>query len=177
MYSKKLVGESKGTKGTASIGDDFELGMEGDFVVCEHLEEFGGEQSPTRIKAPPQKRRAVIRVESVETQDYVSEPQGLEGIVVVEERGAVHTINLCKQCFIEVRMKRGERTVTGSRCRDDRAEGFSRKAVGGLQHGTNCAKTVEEISASRKAWDRSVLADAEKVRRERRFWQQESPCK
>ena len=32
----------------------------------------------TQAKAPPQKRRAVIHVESAETQDYVSEPQRLE---------------------------------------------------------------------------------------------------
>ena len=37
-----------------------------------------GEQQPVRAKAPPQKRRAVIRVESAETQDFVSEQQGLE---------------------------------------------------------------------------------------------------
>ena len=36
--------------------------------------------SPARVIAPPQKRRAVIRVESAETQDYVSEPHGLEEI-------------------------------------------------------------------------------------------------
>ena len=30
--------------------------------------EIGGEQ-PVRVKAPPQKRRAVIRVESAETQE------------------------------------------------------------------------------------------------------------
>ena len=86
-------------------------------------------------------------LESAETQDYVSEPQGLEGIddeemeelsfipsavseprlalhicdnkcnkegfkfyqlaaIVVDEGGAAHTINQCKQCFHEVRMKR-----------------------------------------------------------------------
>ena len=56
-----------------------DLGMEGEFVVCEQIEEIGQEQSPARVKAPPQKRRAVIRVESAETQDYVSEPQWLEG--------------------------------------------------------------------------------------------------
>ena len=45
--------------------------MEGGFVMCE----IGGEQQPVRVKAPPQKRRAVIRVESAETQDYVSGQQ------------------------------------------------------------------------------------------------------
>ena len=49
--------------------------------MCKHTEEFGGEQSPARIKAPPQKRRSVVRVESAEAQDYVSRQQGLEEIV------------------------------------------------------------------------------------------------
>ena len=42
-------------------------------------EDIGKEQSPARAKAPAQKRRAVIRVESAETQDYVSESKGPEG--------------------------------------------------------------------------------------------------
>ena len=42
------------------------------------LKEIGKEQSPERVKSPPQKRRAVTRVESAETQDCVSEPQGHE---------------------------------------------------------------------------------------------------
>ena len=50
------------------------------FVVCEHTEEVEKEQSPARVNAPPQKRRAVTRVEFAETQDHVSEPQWLEGI-------------------------------------------------------------------------------------------------
>ena len=48
--------------------------------MCEHIESIEKEQSPARVKPPPQTRRTVIRAESVETQDYVSEPQGLEGI-------------------------------------------------------------------------------------------------
>ena len=76
--------ESKGTEETTSVGDDHNSRMEGEFVVCEHVEEIGKEKSPARVEAPPQKRRAVIRVESADTQDYVSEPQGLEEIDVEE---------------------------------------------------------------------------------------------
>ena len=47
--------ESEGTEGTTSIGDDHNSGMEGEFIVCEHIEEIGKEQSPARAKAPPQK--------------------------------------------------------------------------------------------------------------------------
>ena len=47
--------ESKGTEGTTSIGDDHNSGMEGEFVVCEHIEEIEKEQSLARVKAPPQK--------------------------------------------------------------------------------------------------------------------------
>ena len=89
--------------------------------------------------AATEKTRAVIRVESAETQDYIPEPQGLEETdaeeveelsfipsavseprwdvceneciqegfkfcqlvaIVVEEGGAAHTINLCKQCNV-----------------------------------------------------------------------------
>ena len=35
-------------------------------------------RDPCKPEAPPQKRRAVIRVESAETQDYVSESQWIE---------------------------------------------------------------------------------------------------
>ena len=50
-----------------------------------------GEQQPVRVKAPPPKRRAVIRVESAETQDYVSGQQGFEdlGQEEAEELGSV----------------------------------------------------------------------------------------
>ena len=70
--------ESKGTEETTAVGDDHNSRMEEGFVVCEHIEEMWKERSPARVKAPPQKRRAVIRVESAHTQDYVSEPHGLE---------------------------------------------------------------------------------------------------
>ena len=49
-------------------------------LLCVNIEEIGKEKSPARVQAPPQNRRAVIRVESAETHDYVSEPQGLEEI-------------------------------------------------------------------------------------------------
>ena len=39
---------------------------------------------PARIKGSPWKRRVVIRVESAETQEYVSEHQGLEEVDVEE---------------------------------------------------------------------------------------------
>ena len=39
--------------------------------MCEHIEEIGKEQRPAR--------RAALRVESAETQDYVSERKGLKG--------------------------------------------------------------------------------------------------
>ena len=52
--------------------------MEDDFVMCEHTEEVGGEQSHPRIKTPPQKRRAVVRAQSAETHNSVSREHGLE---------------------------------------------------------------------------------------------------
>ena len=100
-----------------------------------------------------------MRVESAETQDYVSGLQGLEELgpaeieelsfvpsavseprwvlhmcdnkcnhegfrfyqlaaVVTEGGGAAHTINLCKQCYIERRQKQGEQPVTAARWRE-----------------------------------------------------------
>ena len=47
--------------------------MEEEFVVCEQIKEIEKEQSHSQAKAPPQKRRAVIRVESADTQDHVLE--------------------------------------------------------------------------------------------------------
>ena len=74
------------------------------FVMCE----IGAEQQLVRVKAPPQKRRAVIRVESVETQDYVSGQQGLEelGQEETEELGFVPSavsepqwaLHMCDKC-------------------------------------------------------------------------------
>ena len=46
--------------------------MEGGLVRREHIGEVGEEHRPLRIKAPPQKTRVVIRVESAKTQDYVT---------------------------------------------------------------------------------------------------------
>ena len=71
-------------KVTSVDENDHNSGMEGEFVVCELVEGFAKEQKPARVKTPPQKRRAVIRVESAETQEYVSEQQGLEEIDVEE---------------------------------------------------------------------------------------------
>ena len=59
-----------------------------DNLSCvKHTEEIGEEQSPARSKAPPQKTRAEIRVESAETQDNVSGQQGLEEIDIKEMEG------------------------------------------------------------------------------------------
>ena len=46
--------------------------------MCGHIKEIEKVQSPARINAPPQKRSAVVRTESAEAQEYVSEPQGFE---------------------------------------------------------------------------------------------------
>ena len=64
--------ENNGTKGVTVVKDVHSTEMEGRYVMFEHTGEVGEEQQPVRVKAPPQKRRAVIRVESAETQDYVS---------------------------------------------------------------------------------------------------------
>ena len=72
------IQESKGVEEVTAMKDVQSTEMEGGFVMCEHTEEIGEEQRPARIKAPPQKRRAVIRLESAEAQDPVSGQQGLE---------------------------------------------------------------------------------------------------
>ena len=153
------------------------------------------------MKAPPQKRIAVIRVESVETQDQVSEPQGPKGIMeelrfipsavseprlalhmcdnkcnkegfkfyqfaaaLVEDGGASHTINLCKSCYSEMRMKRGERKVTAARWR----EMIEQKAFRGelwLTFGMeHLVRRMWEHLTIKKSVARSVLVDVEKER-------------
>ena len=84
--------KSKGTEETIFVGDGQNYGMEVEFVVCERVEEIGKEQKSTQVKAPPQTRRAVIRVESAETQDKVSEPQGFEEIDDEEMMGELSFI-------------------------------------------------------------------------------------
>ena len=66
--------ENEGIKEVTVVKDVQSTGMEGGYVMCE----IGGEQQPVSVKAPPQKRRVVIRVESTEAQDYVSGQQGFE---------------------------------------------------------------------------------------------------
>ena len=62
-----------------------------------------------RIKAPPQKRKSVIRVQSAETQDYKTEQQGLERKWCGREMEELSFNPSSK------RLKQGERKVTASR--------------------------------------------------------------
>ena len=64
---------------------------EGGFVVCERIGKAGEKRQPVKVKTPPQKRRAVIRVGSAETEECVSGQQGLEelGAGEVEELSSV----------------------------------------------------------------------------------------
>ena len=68
----------KGIEEVTAVKDVQSTEMEGGYVMCEHIGEVGEEQQPVRGKAPPQKRTAVTRVESADTQDYLSGQQGLE---------------------------------------------------------------------------------------------------
>ena len=160
--------ESKGTEGSTSVGDDHNSGMAGEFVVCEQIEEIGNEQSPARVKAPPQKRRAVIRVESAETQDYASETQEMEEFsffpsAVNEPRWAVH--------------------MCDNKCNKEGNKFYQLAAIvveGGAAHTINQRKQCYNVmrmkrgerkvtaSPSKKKWARSVWADAKKERHERR---------
>ena len=136
--------------------------------MCEHIEKIGNVQSPSGVKEPPQKRRAVIRVESAETLDYVSEPQEMEEFsffpsAVNEQRWAVHMCdNKCN--------KEGNK--------------FHQLAVivveGGAAHTINPCKQCYNVmrmkrgerkvtaSPSKKKWARSDWADAKKEREEGR---------
>ena len=124
-----------------------------------------GQESFGQVEAPPQQRRAVIRVESAGTQDYVSalplkchldqkmeaedeenmeEPSsvpsafsetrralhmcdnkcGAKGFkffeiaaLVSDEGGAARTINFCRKCYNERRLKQGEEGVNGVKWR------------------------------------------------------------
>ena len=82
--------ESKGFEEVTAMKDAQSTEMEGGLVMCEHRRNCGEEQSPARIKAPPQKKRAVIRLESAETEDCVSGQQGLEELH--PERSAIKKV-------------------------------------------------------------------------------------
>ena len=91
--------EGKGAEETIYVGDGQNSGMKGELVVCEHIGETGKQQSPTQVKAPPQKRRAVIRVKSAETQDNESEPQGVE----VRDEGEMEELRFIPSAVSEPR--------------------------------------------------------------------------
>ena len=67
----------------------------------------------------------------------------LTAIVTEGGGGNVRTINLCKQCYNDRRLKEGERAVAASSWREIvEQRAFPRKAVGGLWYGATCAKNV-----------------------------------
>ena len=66
--------KSKQLEEVATRKDAPSIEAKGGFVMCD----IEGEQRPVRVKAPPQKRTAVIRVEPAETQDDVPGQQGFE---------------------------------------------------------------------------------------------------
>ena len=144
--------------------------------------EIEGEQKPERSKAPPQKRRAVIRVESAETQDCVSGQQAFEAFsqeqteelgfvpsavsgpqwalqmcdnrcreesfsffhlaAILTEEGAAYTINRCKQCYNEERLRPGAQFVKAAQWRGAHAapQGTCDNLVNSLKLLTNQQK-------------------------------------
>ena len=96
---------------------------------------------------------------------------------VTEEGGAAHTINLCKKCHKQRRLKQGEAEVAASKWRAPvRAEVFPRQVMGSVWSGTAPAKNVRTFH-NQKVWVRTVLADSENVSRlgTDGRWQNESP--
>ena len=110
--------ESRGIEEVAAVKDVQGTGMEGGFVMCERMGEVGEERQPVRVKAPVWKRRAVIRVESAETQDTVSGQQG------VEDFGAEETSELS---FVPsaVSEPQWDLQMCGNKCAEKRASSSS----------------------------------------------------
>ena len=142
-------GHPDGSKWVSKSDTEGDLFLSEGRVLQKDTEE--DQRSFGQVKAPPQKGRTVMRVESVEAQDYVSATpltshveQKMEAEEVVEELsfvpsaaseprwalhmcadectekclkffqiaaivtgegGAAHTINLCKTCYNERRLK------------------------------------------------------------------------
>ena len=71
--------------------------------------------------------------------------------IVTEEGGAVHTINLCKQCYNERRLKQGEQPVKAAQWRElMKQKAFRGQLRVALWHGAISAKNVGCISPSKK---------------------------
>ena len=86
-------------------------------------------------------------------------------VATVTEGGKDRTINLSKQCFNERRLKHGERAVTvsgGGRWSSRRPSEAKWHHLGSIWRGISTCAQCDNVSPS---WTRSVLADAEKERR------------
>ena len=84
--------------------------------------------------------------------------------VVLEEGGAVRTLNLCnKQCHNERRVQQRQTACKGSTVkRNDGTETISWQAVEGIwEWNSFCAGSVS-ILLSKRPWAKAVLADTEK---------------
>ena len=142
----------------------------------------------SQAKAPPQKRRAVMRVGSAETQDFVSAPEWIEEeheekmeelsfipIAVSDPRWALHMCdNECREesfkfCYFVANVtQEGEATRTINL----RRQSYNvRQAVGSILRGTLRAQNVGTFHSLRSVGHISLgtgkVGD----------WQQETPCK
>ena len=84
--------------------------------------------------------------------------------IVTQEGGKARTINLCKQCYSERRLKQGELPVTASKWK----EMVEQKLFGGRVWRAfgmeQFARKMWERLTLKKAWVRSVVAEADKER-------------
>ena len=86
--------------------------------------------------------------------------------IVIEEGGAAHTINQCKQCYNVMRLKKGERNVTASRWREMIVEKALRGKLWVAFDMEQIARRMWGHFTIKRVWPRSVLVDAEKERQE-----------
>ena len=100
--------------------------------------------------------------------------------IVTEEGCAAHTINLCKHFYNGRRWKQGEEDVTASKWRElVEQKAFFEGSDGQLLAWNNSCAQCGNVSPSKKAWARSILAGAENVRQHGTDgrWQHETPYK
>ena len=81
--------------------------------------------------------------------------------IVAEEGGAAHTINLCKRCYNEGRLKQGDEHVAASNWKELVEQKACRGKLWAAFGTEQFVRKMWERFTLKKGWTRSVLADVE----------------
>ena len=100
-----------------------------------------------------------------------------QAAVVTEEGGAVHTINLCKQCYNEWRVEQGEQPVKAAKWREMMGEKAYRGKLWKVFGMEQFVRGMWEHFTVKRTWVMAVLADAEKEKHAYKVGNQSRPSK